>query len=136
MSVERKGQVDKTRFTSVSNYIAAQPREVRSLLKRVRTTIRKAVPTARESISYNIPAYKLHDSTVIYFAGWKRHFSLYPANARLVAAFKDELAPYEVNNKGTIRFPISEPPPMKLIAALARFRTREVEALAKSGKKR
>jgi uncharacterized protein YdhG (YjbR/CyaY superfamily) len=118
--------VDKRHFTSVSQYIAAQPREVQGLLKRVRTTIRKAVPKARESISYNIPAYKLHDGTVIYFAGWKKHFSVYPANARLVAAFKDELAAYEVNNKGTIRFPIAEPPPMKLIAALARFRAREV----------
>jgi uncharacterized protein YdhG (YjbR/CyaY superfamily) len=63
---------------------------------------------------------------VIYFAGWKRHYSLYPATRRLVAAFKDELAPYEVNDKGTIRFPLSEPVPVKLIEAIATFRAKEV----------
>ena len=52
---------------------------------------------------------------MIYFAGWKEHYSIYPSNDRLVAAFKDELAPYEVNGKGTIRFPLSEPIPVKLI---------------------
>jgi uncharacterized protein YdhG (YjbR/CyaY superfamily) len=116
----------KTHFTSVPDYIASQPKEVQTLLKRIRTTIRKAVPKAKETISYNIPAYTMDGSTVVYFAGWKKHFSLYPANARLVAAFKKELAPYEVNNKGTIRFPISEPPPMTLIAAIARFRAKDV----------
>jgi glycosyltransferase involved in cell wall biosynthesis len=39
----------------------------------------------------------------------------------LVAAFEDELAPYEVD-KGTIRFPLSEPVPVKLIERIARFR--------------
>jgi uncharacterized protein YdhG (YjbR/CyaY superfamily) len=42
-----------------------------------------------------------------------------------VAAFKDELAPYEVN-KGTIRFLLSQPVPVKLIARIAKFRAKEV----------
>ena len=63
---------------------------------------------------------------MLYFAGWKQHYSLYPSNKRLVAAFKDELAPYEVNDKGTIRFPLSEPVPVKLIEGIAKFRAREV----------
>ena len=77
-------------------------------------------------ISYKIPAYKLHGRAVLYFAGWKQHYSLYPSTDDLVAAFKDELAPYEVNNKGTIRFPLSEPVPVKLIAGIAKFRAKEV----------
>ena len=51
-----------------------------------------------------------------------------PSTAPLVAAFKMSSAPYEVNNKGTIRFPLSKPVPVKLIAALARFRAKEVAA--------
>ena len=40
-------------------------------------------------ISYQIPAYKLHGGAVIiYFAGWKQHYSLYPATGPLVAAFE------------------------------------------------
>ena len=48
-----------------------------------------------------------------------------PSPSALVAAFKDELAPYKVN-KGTIRFPLSEPVPVKLIERIAKFRAKEV----------
>jgi uncharacterized protein YdhG (YjbR/CyaY superfamily) len=116
----------KADFTSVTDYITSQPKEVRVLLRRVRSALRKALPRAVEVISYQIPAYELNGCTVIYFAGWKHHYSLYPCTKRMVAAFKDELDPYEVNNKGTIRFPLSEPVPVKLIEALAKFRAKEV----------
>ena len=124
----------KTNFESVDEYIAAQPEAVQSTLERVRTTIRKAVPGAEEAISYQIPAYKLHGGRVIYFAAWKRHYSLYPATERLLAAFQDKLAPYEIS-KGTIRFPLSEPVPVRLIGRIVKFRANEV-AEAKAAPKR
>lgn len=108
----------------MDEYIASQPEEVQGILGRVRSTIRKAVPAAEEVISYKIPTYKLYSGPVLYFAGWKQHYSLYPANDRIVAAFKDELAPYKVN-KGTIRFPFSQPVPVKLIGRIAKFRAQE-----------
>jgi uncharacterized protein YdhG (YjbR/CyaY superfamily) len=116
--------MDKTDFKSVGEYIAAHPDDTQAILRRVRSTIRKAVPGAEEVISYQIPTYKLNGGYVVYFAGWKRHFSLYPATTRLVAAFKDDLAPYEVN-KGTIRFPLSQPVPVRLIARIAKFLAKE-----------
>ena len=61
---------------------------------------------------------------MLYFAGWKQHYSLYPATGGLVAAFEDELASYEVS-KGTIRFPLSPPVPVKLIGRIAKFRAKE-----------
>ena len=115
----------KTNITSVNDYIASQPRGAQALLKRVRRTIRKAVPKADEVISYQIPAYKLHGRPVLYFAGWKHHYSLYPATRRVLAAFKDELESYDVR-KSTIRFPFSQPVPVKLITAIAKFRAKEV----------
>lgn len=81
----------RTNFKSVAEYIASHPPTVRGILRRVRSAIRKAVPRAEETISYQIP-----------------------------------LAPYEVNDKGTIRFPVSEPVPVKLIDAMAKFRAKEV----------
>jgi len=114
----------KTEFKSVDEYIAAQPDAAQGILGLVRGAIRKAVPGAEEVISYKIPTYKLHGGVVLYFAGWKRHYSLYPAGERLVAAFKDELASYEVK-KGTIRFPLSGPVPVKLIERIAKFRAKE-----------
>ena len=115
----------KTNFKSVDDYIDSQPLSVRGVLERVRSTIRKAIPKAEEVISYQIPAYKLEGGRVIFFAGWKQHYSLYPATRTLVEEFKDELAPYELS-KGTIRFPLSESIPVKLIARIAKFRAREV----------
>jgi uncharacterized protein YdhG (YjbR/CyaY superfamily) len=124
----------------IDEYIAGFPRAVQGVLKRVRSAIRTAIPGAEEVISYRIPTYKLHGRYVLYFAGWKRHYSLYPSTDRLVATFKDELEPYEVNNKGTIRFPLSERIPVKLIEGIAKFRAREVSegenAKAASQKKR
>ena len=110
----------------IDEYIAGFSPAVQGVLERVRRTIRKAIPRAEEAISYRIPTYKLDGRNVLYFAGWKEHYSLYPSTDRLVAALKDDLAPYEVNNKGTIRFPLSRPVPVKLIADIAKFRAKEV----------
>jgi uncharacterized protein YdhG (YjbR/CyaY superfamily) len=117
----------KTNFKSVDEYIASRPEAVQGILKRVRATIRKALPAADEVISYQIPAYKLSGRAVLYFAGWKEHYSLYPVTAELVSAFKDDLAPYKLS-KGTIRFPLSEPIPVRLIGRVAKFRAAEVTA--------
>ena len=119
----------KTDFKSVDEYIASQPEAAQAVLQRVRSAIRRAVPRAEEVISYKIPTYKLQGRAVLYFAGWKQHYSLYPASGQLVAAFKDDLAPYDVR-KGTIRFPLSQPVPVELIESLAKFRAREAAGQA------
>jgi uncharacterized protein YdhG (YjbR/CyaY superfamily) len=121
----------KSDFKSVDEYIAGQPEAVRAALGLVRSTIRKALPRADEVISYKMPTYKLYGEAVLYFAGWKQHYSLYPASGSLVTAFNDELASYKVD-KGTIRFPLSEPVPVKLIQRIARFRAKEVAGRAKA----
>jgi uncharacterized protein YdhG (YjbR/CyaY superfamily) len=121
----------KTDFKSVDEYISVQPEAARKILRSVRRIIRTALPGAEEVISYQIPAYKLGKARVLYFAGWKEHFSLYPATAGLVAAFKGDLAPYKVS-KGTIRFPLSQAVPVRLIERIAKFRAKEAVARAKS----
>jgi uncharacterized protein YdhG (YjbR/CyaY superfamily) len=113
------------KFGSVDEYLAAQPEAAREMLERVRGAIRKALPEAEEVISYQMPAYRMGGRVVIFFAGWKKHYSIYPATAKVVASFKEELAAYEVNDKGTIRFPLSEPVPVRLIAGIARVRAKE-----------
>ena len=121
----------KTGFKSVDEYIATHPKDVQAILQRVRGAIRKAMPAAEEAISYQIPTYRLHDGYVVYFAGWRKHYSLYPATGRLVAAFKDDLAPYELS-KGTIRFPLSQPVPVKLIERIAKFLAKEAAQRARA----
>ena len=113
------------RNKDVTAYIEGFPAPARAALTRVRGIIRRAVPAAEEMISYQIPAYKLHGRPVLFFAAWKEHYSLYPSNARLVAAFKGQLSKYEIS-KGTIRFPLSDGVPVTLIERIARFRARQV----------
>jgi len=130
----------KTRSRSVADYIAAQPKTSQRALRTVRSVIRKALPDAEEVISYGIPAYRVHGYIALFFAGWREHYSIYPVNARLVASLKPSPGSYEVNDKGTIKFPLSEPVPEKLIAAIAKMKgaeaaTRRAAASARRGMK-
>jgi uncharacterized protein YdhG (YjbR/CyaY superfamily) len=109
---------------SVDAYLAAQPPESRAVLGRVREAIRGALRDATEAISYGIPTYEVDGRAVVYFAGWKEHYSVYPASAAIVAALRSELAPYEVE-KGTIRFPLDARVPTRLIARIAKLRAAE-----------
>jgi uncharacterized protein YdhG (YjbR/CyaY superfamily) len=115
----------KTSFTSVDGYIASQAKAVQGILRRVRSAIRNAVPEAEEVISYKMPTYTLYGGRLLYFAVWKQHYSIYAATEQVLAAFHDELAPYVVD-KGTIRFPLSAPVPVKLIGRIAKFRAKEI----------
>jgi uncharacterized protein YdhG (YjbR/CyaY superfamily) len=123
----------KTDFRTVDEYIASRPESVQGVLRRLRQVIRKTLPEAEEVISYQIPAYKLHGRPVIYVAVWKQHYSLYPAVGRMNEVFGDEIAPYKAS-KGTLRFPLFEPIPVKLIQRIVRFRAGEVaeQAMAKT----
>lgn len=108
----------------------------RPVLERVRATIRKALPGATEGISYQIPVYKLDGVMVLYFAGFKHHYSIYPATERVVSAFKDELAG-SLHSKATIHFPLVGPIPTRLITRIAKLRAAEATELkmARAAKK-
>jgi uncharacterized protein YdhG (YjbR/CyaY superfamily) len=106
-------------------YITAQPAAARAPLRRVRATIRAALPEAEEVLSYGIPAYRLHGRVVIYFAGWTHHYALYPVTRALTDALASVLAPYEMSGRGTIRFPLTEPVPVTVITRIVAFRARE-----------
>ena len=116
----------RARVTVVDAYIAKQPGEVQPVLQRVRRIIRKVLPDAEETISYRIPTYKLHGQYVVYFAGWKRHWSLYPVTDLVRAVLGSELASYEVS-KGTVRFPLADPVPAKLVERIVSELARAAE---------
>ena len=115
----------KKQMGSVDEYIAAQAGAVQRVLQRVRNAIRRAVPRADETISYGIPTYKLDGRAVIYFAGWSEHYSIYPSTRRVSDALGSELAPYQAG-KGTLRFALADPVPVRLIARIAKLRAQEV----------
>ena len=107
------------KFKTVDEYIATFPAKTKGLLKELRQVIKKAAPKAEEMISYNMPAYKLN-GPLVYFAGYDHHIGFYPTGNG-IEAFKKEIAKYETS-KGTIRLPLDEPIPSKLIAAIVKYR--------------
>lgn len=103
-------------------YVAPFPGEVRNLLHQLRTAIRKAAPDADETISYRIPTFTLQGN-LVHFAAFKGHIGFYPTSSG-IRAFKKELAAYE-GSKGSVRFPLDQPLPLKLVARIVRFRAKE-----------
>ena len=120
----------KPDVSAVDAYIAGKPERVRPILALVRSTIREALPTCSESVSYQMPTYKLDGAPVLYFAAWKEHYSLYPASREVVEALGEALAPYAVD-KGTIKFSFDAEVPVKLIALIAQLRASSTKAKPK-----
>lgn len=96
--------------------------EVQKILKKIRLTIRRAAPGARETISYQIPTFKLNGA-LVHFAAFKNHIGFYPpvrGDAKLIKA----VAPY-AGEKGNLRFPLDQPIPYDLIARIAKLRVQQ-----------
>ncbi len=115
---------------SIDEYLEAFPVEIREKLEQLRATVKAAAPAAEERISYRMPAFYLHGN-LVYFAAFKDHIGFFPTSSG-VAAFETELAPYKAS-KGTVRFPLDAPLPLKLVAKIVRFRA--AENLKKAGGK-
>lgn len=116
----------RTDFKSVDEYIASQPPNTHLALRRVRAILKKALPKAVEGISYRIPVYKVDGRMVLYFAGFKNHYSIYPATAKLLKAMKKELTPY-LHSKATLRFSYDDTVPAALITKVAKARVAEAK---------
>ena len=109
----------KTNFQSIDEYIAACPPESQKYLREIRKLIRVLVPDAKERISYQIAAFERNGRNIIHFAGWKKHVSLYPVPAGS-EAFERQIAKY-AGGKGTLKFPLDEPLPLKLIERVVKL---------------
>ena len=125
--------------TTIDEYIAEQPVAVRPILEKIRQIVNKNAPDADEVISYGMPAFKLH-GMLLYFATFTNHYSLFAFPSAIVA-FKDKLKGYELS-KGTIKFPLDKPVPVKLIAEIVKLKMKEnlnkklAKELAKESKKK
>ncbi|MDR2475240.1 MAG: DUF1801 domain-containing protein [Bacteroidales bacterium] len=110
---------------TVDEYLAAFSDEIRVLLEQIRATVRQTAPEATESITFQMPTYKLKGKPLVYFAGYKRHIGFYPIPSG-IEAFKEELADYKQSGKGTVQFPHTKPLPLDLIRRIVEFRVWEV----------
>jgi uncharacterized protein YdhG (YjbR/CyaY superfamily) len=108
--------------TTIDAYIASQPPKLRAILRRIRSTIRKAAPNAVEKISYRMPAF-FQNGVLIYYAAFKNHIGVYPpvhGDAKLMKAIAKYQGP-----KGNLRFPLDQPMPYELVSRIVKARLRE-----------
>ena len=115
-------KTNKTIPQDIDEYIASFPKDIQAILEKLRTTIRKAAPEAKEIISYQIPTFALKGN-LVHFAAFKKHIGFYPTPTG-IEAFKKELSAYE-RAKGSVKFPLDQPIPFDLISKIVTFRVKE-----------
>lgn len=122
-------------FTTIDEYIALQPENIRAKLQQIRKAIAQAVPEAKETISYQMPLFRYH-GMVAYFAAFTNHYSVF-VSPPVLNAFKHNLGEYKLSKSG-IKIPNTKPVPVELLADIAKFaaaRNLEKEELKKAAKK-
>jgi uncharacterized protein YdhG (YjbR/CyaY superfamily) len=117
--------VPAKKFETVDEYIESFPENVQSILEKLRETVREAAPEAAESITYDMPTFKLNGQRLVYFSAWKNHIGFYslPEGNE---AFRKELSPYE-GEKGSLRFPLEKPIRYDLVKKIVMFRLKEIQ---------
>jgi uncharacterized protein YdhG (YjbR/CyaY superfamily) len=112
----------KRTINTINDYLANQDVSVRYSLEKLRHTIKKAVPEAEETISYQMPAFK-YLGMLAYFAAFKNHYSLF-VKPKVLQVFKDDLKQYELS-KSAIRIPKGKPVPVQLVTKIIKFGAKE-----------
>lgn len=119
---------------TIEAYLKTIPAEAIETVNKIRQVIQKAAPKAEEGLSYGIGGFKLNGKYFIYYSGYKKHTSIYPA-PRGHEDFEKELSYYK-GGKGTVQFPLDKPLPTALIKRIVLFRLRENEEKAGLTKKK
>ena len=110
-------------ISSIDVYIASHPPEIQGILKKIRAGIRKASPTAQETISYRMPAFALN-GILVYFAAFKHYIGMYPPIHGGNESLRKRKAPYE-GPKGNLIFPLDQPIPYALITSIVKLRAQQ-----------
>ena len=117
---------------TIDEFIAGFPADVQAVLQKVRMTIQKAAPKAKETINYGIPTFTL-EGNLVHFSAFKAHIGFYPTPSG-IEKFKQELSAYELA-KGSVKFPLDKPIPYGLITKIVKFRVKENLEKAKAKEK-
>ena len=126
---------NKTAPKNIDEYIANFPKDVQIILQEIRAVIHQAAPDTEETISYQMPTFKLKGN-LVHFAAFQNHIGFYPVPTG-IEAFKEELSVYK-GGKGSVQFPLDKPMPLDLIRKIVKFRAAEnlKKAETKSKKKK
>ena len=105
----------------VDKYLDGLPADQRELLQALRQRIAKLAPDAIETISYDMPTFKMGKHFLLSYAGWKRHCSIYPITDDVLRKHEAALQGYG-RTKGSLHFSEAQPLPDAVIDDLVRER--------------
>lgn len=123
MLPENNNRYSKQQFKTIDEYIKTFPENIQSILEEMRQAIHEAAPQAIETISYQMPTFKLNGKNLAYFAAFKNHIGFYPIPSG-IEAFKKELSSYK-QGRGSVQFPFDKPIPFDLVKKITMFRVKE-----------
>jgi uncharacterized protein YdhG (YjbR/CyaY superfamily) len=113
----------KPKPTTVTEYIAAAPREGQQKLREIRAILRQVAPNATETLKWGSPVFE--EGRILFaFAAFKSHLNFVPTPSSM-KPFRKELAKY-TTGKGSIQLPYDQPLPKTLIRKIAAFRVKEL----------
>lgn len=107
-------------------YCSNFSQEVSQRLHQLRKLVLENVPQAVESISYGMPAYKLHGKPLVYFGAFKMHIGVY-GTPTVHEEFSQDLAPYK-SGKGSVQFKNDQPLPVDLIKRMILFHAKKLSS--------
>ena len=112
---------------TIDEYLSRVSDAQRTALERLRTTIRRTIPSAEECISYGMPGFRYDGKVLLWIGATATHCALYPGG--VVDQLEADLAGYETS-KGTIRFQPERPLPAALVRRIIKLRIAQNAAKA------
>lgn len=101
------------KFTTVDEYIAAQPSEVAERLSAIRRLFHEVLPNTEESIRYDMPAFTV-GGYHLYMSAYAKHIGLYPVYG--IPELDQDMLPYRgKGTKDALHFKHTEDLPLALI---------------------
>jgi len=115
--------MQKTKPTTVDEYIESAPSAAQQKLQELRSILKEVAPDAKEKIKWGNPVFE-GKRILFSFSAFKDHINFMPTGPSL-EPFANELAEYK-KGKDTVQFPYDKPLPKALIKKIAAYRARDV----------
>jgi uncharacterized protein YdhG (YjbR/CyaY superfamily) len=114
----KKTTTARKKPTTIDEYLAPLPTDQRAALQHIRELVHTIAPDATETISYDMPSFKVGGKGVIWFGAAAAHCALYGVPAELCA----EVPAFDSSGKGTLRFTPARPLPDDFVRKVVQSR--------------
>lgn len=109
-------------MTTIEEYLNNVTPGQRLALERVRNIVKQTLPEAEETISYGMPTLKYKGKSLIHFAAFKNHMSIFGH----IQAVEEKLENFKLSHKGTVQFTEDNPVPEHVIKEIVSNRFAEI----------